>query len=334
MGCNSCLTFINDEQIYNLKFVKGLFRFVNTSGECYINSFLQIILHNELILKIINSIEENNNLKLINELKNLLINSNDESIILDSNKIKNIMISVNDIYQNNGGDLNELICDFINELSLELPKKENYSINLPEDEITKNALIKLIKKFYSKKYSVITDIFYGNKMSEYSCKNGHVIDTKFSIFITIDLSIYSFINKNTIYIEEILEDNFGLKNFVNSKFCKICNENTQVNEKEFIYNLPKIIILYIDRVVKDKYYNNKIEFNKDLDFKKYLKNDNNEKNSIYHLFGIIQNNKGHFNCATINNYDKNWYFFNDEDKPLLIEEKINQFNPIALFYSK
>lgn len=31
------------------------------------------------------------------------------------------MISKNDIYHNNGGDINVLMSDFINELSLELP---------------------------------------------------------------------------------------------------------------------------------------------------------------------------------------------------------------------
>ena len=333
MGCKSCIAFEEEIQTYNLKSQNGLFTFLNTSGECYINSFLQIILHNELILDIINSINEQMiKLKLINELKCLLIDSKSKSPVLDSRNIKNIMISINDIYKNNGGDLNELICDFINELVLEFPRKENYIINLPEDEITKNALKKLIKRFYSRKNSVFIDIFYGNKITEYICKNGHIIDAKFDVFITFDLSIFSFINKDKINVEEILEDNLKIKNTGISKYCKICHEDISVDEKEYIYNLPSIIMLYFDRVVGEKYYNNKIEFNKTLDFKKYMKNNRND--SIFNLFGIIQNNNGHFISATINNYDKKWYLFNDEDKPLLIKDNINILNPIALFYSK
>jgi hypothetical protein len=69
------------------------------------------------------------------------------------------MISINDAYSNNGGDINVLISDYINDLSLELPKNEKYNIKFPEDEKTKNALNKLIKKFYSKKIQNLLKYF-------------------------------------------------------------------------------------------------------------------------------------------------------------------------------
>lgn len=334
MGCNNCLT--NDtEEIYNFKRTNGLFRFINESGECYINSFLQILLHNTLFLNVINSIEiKNEKMQLINELLNIIKKSQNEDIFLNPTKIKDIMISLDDSYHNNGGDLNILISDFINELSTELPKSEKYSIKFPEDEITKNALNKLIKKFYSKKNSEFTKIFYGNTLIEYTCKNSHLINAKFMIFITINLSIYPFINKDIICVEEILENNFKIRNTDRIKYCEICKEEVLIDEAEYIYNLPNIIILYFPRIYDEKYYNNKIKFTKDLDFKNYLKKKDYD-NPIYHLFGVIQNIHGHFNSATINNFDNNWYFFNDLDEPLLKNiEEIYKLNPIALFYSK
>ena len=45
------------------------------------------------------------------------------------------------------------------------------------------------------------------EMFESLHQNGHIIDVKFNIFITKDLSIYSFINKDKINIEEILNKN-------------------------------------------------------------------------------------------------------------------------------
>ena len=218
MGCKSCLA--NDiEEIYDLSKINGLFRFYNKNGECYINSFLQIILHNKILLEIINSIDKNNDkMILINELLRLLNEAKTASIILDPNNVKNIMISINEAYTNNGEDISNLISDFINELSLELPKNDKYKILFPEDEIAKNALNKLIKRFYTNNYSEFTEIFYGNNMIEYTCKKGHLINVKFMAFITLDLSIYSFTSKEEISLKEIIDNKFQLKNI--AKFVK------------------------------------------------------------------------------------------------------------------
>lgn len=43
------------------------------------------------------------------------------------------------------------------------------------------------------------------------CQKGHIKVVKFTAFITIVLSIYSFINKD-IYIEEILNEQYKIKN--------------------------------------------------------------------------------------------------------------------------
>lgn len=336
MGCKSCLTSDIEEINYS-KSINGLFRFYNKGGECYINSFLNILLHKDLFLNIINSLDMNyDNMKLITELIQLINNSKIEGMILDAKNIKDIMISINnEAYNGNGGNLKDLILDFVNEISSELPSKDKYHIILPEDQKINNALNKLIKKFYSKNNSVFTEIFYGNNMIESLCQKGHIIDVKFNVFITIDLSIYSFINKDKIYIEEIFNEQYKIKNANKTKYCNLCNEEVTIQEKEFIYNLPKIVIIYFSRNFDDKYYENKIEFTKNIDFKNYLKNvDNNENDTIYHLFGIIQNCNGHYNSIAINNYDNKWYFFNDENEPLLVNQDVNKFNPIALFYSK
>ncbi len=338
MGCNICLT--TDESLdleKKYEFI-GLYRFINKAGECYINSILQILFHNDLILKTFNSInkthvnKEQNGGNLIFAVQNLLIEIKNHESLLDPIGIKNAMILINEDYKNNSADANDFICDFINELTMEIPKKDKYTIDLPSEEIASLALKKLIKRFYNRNNSIFIDLFYGNSFIEYYCqKNNHLIDIKFNNFITIDLSIYSFIARNSVNIEEILDDNFSLKKQDNTKICKICQEEIPFSERIYIYNLPKILILYINRNINDHFYNNKIEFNEELNMKKYIKN---EKifNTKYKLFGIIQNINGHFNAATINNYDKKWYFFNDEKEPLLLNNDIYKFNPVFIFY--
>lgn len=150
-------------------------------------------------------------------------------------------------------------------------------------------------------------------MIKYICKNRHSTNTIFIIFIAFNLSIYPFIGKDIIYVEEILENNFKISNTDRIKYCEIYREEVIINEIKFIYNFPNIIILYFPRIYNVKFYNNKIKFAKDLDFKNYLK----KNDSIYHLFRIIQNVHGHFNSAIIYNSNNSRYYFNDSDEPLL-----------------
>jgi hypothetical protein len=140
---------------------------------------------------------------------------------------------------------------------------------------------------------------------KYICKNGHSTNTKFIIFIAFNLSIYPFINKDTIYIEEILENNFKISNTDRIKYCEIYREEVIINEIKYIYNFPNIIILYFPRIYEEKFYNNKIKFTKDLDFKNYLENND----SIYHLYRVIQNAHGHFNSAIIYNFNNSRNIF-------------------------
>jgi len=339
MGCELCTTVENDLCLEKKYDNKGLYRFENKNGECYINSFLQIFLHNKSIIDIISKIDEKdinkeqNEGKLISSINQILEEIKNNEAILTSIKVKEAMICLNENYNNNSGDINDFICDFINELIAEVPRKEELVINLPNNEMALKALTKLINRFYKKKKSNFLELFCGNSLIEYYCKNNHLIDIKFNTFITIDLSLYSFKDKKTVEIEEILDDKFSsIKEQEYTKMCKICGQETSCEEKNYIYSLPRILLLYFIRNNDNFFYDNKIEFKKEINMGKYIKY-NNIVNPNYKLFGIIQNINGHFNSATINNIDNNWYFFNDDYEPLIVNKDLNKFNPVLLCYS-
>jgi hypothetical protein len=339
MGCNIC-SAIEDSLDFETKYnAKGLYRFMNKSGECCINSFLQIFLHNQLITDVINSInqkdinKDQNEGKLINAINKLLNEIRNNVIILSPIEIKEAMICINEEYKNNSADANDFICDFISELINEIPKKEEFKINIPSNEIASQALIKLINRFYKKNNSIFIELFFGNSMIEYYCIKGHLLDIKFNTFITIDLGLYSFKDKKTIKIEELLDYSFNsIKNQDFTKMCKICGDNNNCYEKHYIYSLPKILILYISRNFENCFFDNKIEFKNEINMEKYIKY-NDKISTKYKLFGIIQNINGHYNSATINNDDNNWYFFNDDYEPSTVNKDLNKFNPVFLFYN-
>lgn len=339
MGCELCSTIDSLDLGNEYNNSGGLFRFINKSGECYINSFLQIFLHNKLITDVIYSINQNdinkeqNEGKLINAINKLLTEIQNNVMILNPIEIKDAMICINEEYKNNNADANDFICDFINELISEIPRKEEFKINIPNNEIASQALAKLINRFYKRNNSIFLELFFGNSIIEYYCIKDHLIDIKFNTFITIDLSLYSFKDKKTIKIEELLDNTFNtIKEQDLTKTCKICGDNNNYYEKNYIYSLPKILILYISRNFENCFYDNKIEFKKEINMEKYIKY-NNKINANYMLFGIIQNINGHYNSATVNNNDNNWYFFNDDYEPSKANEELNKFNPVFLFYS-
>lgn len=340
MGCEICTTVESDLSLEKKFDNKGLYRFVNKSGECYINSFLQIFLHNKSIIDIISKIDEKdinkeqNEGKLISAINQLFDEIKNNVPILTPIKIKEAMICLNENYNNNNGDINDFICDFINELIAELPRKEELTINLPNNEMASKALTKLINRFYKRNKSIFLELFCGNSLIEYYCKNNHLIDIKFNTFITIDLSLYSFKDKKSVKIEEILDEKFSssIKEQQYTKMCKTCGQETNFGEKNYIYYLPKILLLYIIRNIDNFFYDNKIEFKNEINMEKYIKY-NNIINPHYKLFGIIQNINGHFNSATINNKDNNWYFFNDDHEPSIVNKDLDKFNPVLLCYS-
>lgn len=299
---------------------------------------MHIFLYNKSITDIISKIEEKdinkeqNKGKLITAINQLLKEIKNNTTILSPIKIKEAMICLNEEYKNNSGDINDFICDFINELIAEVPRKEDIIINFPNNEMAYKALNKLINRFYKRNKSIFVDLFCGNSLIEYYCKNNHLIDIKFNTFLTIDLSLCSFKDKKYIKIEEILDDKFStIKEQDYTKMCKICGKEVNCGEKNYIYNLPKILLLYISRNIDNCFYDNKIEFDKELNMEKYIKY-NNIIYSNYKLFGIIQNINGHFNSATINNKDNNWYFFNDDYEPSIVSKDLNKFNPVLLCY--
>ena len=337
MGCELCTTVEDELTLEKEYYNDGLYRFMNKSGECYINSFLQIFLHNQLIIDIISKIDEKdinreqNEGKLINAINRLLEEIKNNVTILSPMEIKEAMICLNEEYKKNSGDMNDFICDFINELIAEVPRKEEYVINFPNNEMASKALTKLMNRFYKRNKSIFIDLFCGNSLIEYYCKNSHLIDIKFNTFITIDLSLYSFKDKKSVKIEEILDDKFSsLKEQEYTKMCKVCGQEINCGEKNYIYNLPKILLLYINRNIDNCFYDNKIEFNNEIKMEKYIKY-NDIINYNYQLFGIIQNINGHYNSTTINK-DNNWYFFNDDYEPSIVNKDLNKFNPILLFY--
>ena len=84
--------------------------------------------------------------------------------------------------------------------------------------------------------------------------------------------------------------------------------------KTEIVHCPDILIIYINKVIGNKYYDNFIYFPNSLELKNYISQDIH-KQKIYDLIGFIEHAGseygGHYTSKCKNFIDEKWYIFND-----------------------
>ena len=322
----------DNKNIINENYKKRKYGFINIRNNCYLNSSLQLLTRiDDLkynILKV-NYICKDTVTKgeLINEFKNILNKIENNNTKINPEYLKNIMGKISDIYNdNNQEDANEFISHFINALLGETANK-NIKIKKLEiynemEDMEQKAYDIFYKKFYIKKgYSFIIDLFYGILKIEKYCKNEKckkMNSIKFNAYNMLEFSIADLANQKR---DTKLNINELIKKYISEykndyENCKFCTKK-DIYIKRSIYTLPKYLIIFFARTVGDEYFNNKIDYDKYINFRSYCNNTNNN-NYSYILDCVIEHSgNAHFGHYTalcpIDNYHKYWYRFSDED---------------------
>ena len=145
--------------------------------------------------------------------------------------------------------------------------------------------------------------------------------------------------KITIY--DCLDYHKDIKN--KKLYCHSCKNYTQMNNKSNIYCAPNIFIFSLDRGQFDKQLLDiKVSFYEDLNLSQYIEFDGSPKN--YKLIGIlslkkIPNSNKYDYCNFCESfYDKQWYFYNNNEisKSMNLKAIINSntsiYSPCLLAY--
>jgi len=345
--------------------------FINSSLQILSHTYeLNLFLNNENFKDKLNDKIDTMLLIEWNCLRELLWQKN--CIIIPKRFIKTIHIvsnqKKNELFQNfQQNDIAEFILfvldTFHNSLSREVEIQINGKILNEKDKIALNCY-NVLSKMYSKDYSEIIDLFYGLQVSliqPLKTQNNHNMQKKCDdhLFCGEDKYIknivepFFFLNlcipaKNTAkgVLEEInLYDCFNLytKEEIldgdNCVFNELTNKKEEVKKKVLFWNFPKILIIVLKR------FNNYNEKNCDkiifplhnLDLEDYVVG--YEKSQYkYQLYGVCNHHGnihgGHYTCF-IQNANKKWYLFNDDEVTEIDDlNNIVTNNAYCLFYRK
>ena len=319
------------------------YKFANV---CYINSSIQCLFHLEEFKNFIITQNEMEDKILFNETKILMeeMLKSDDDTRLSVEGIKKVMGEIDERYKyNNQEDANEFISNFLDRLLDETAETANKNNNVQKLTIDKKEEKEAFDKFYNRFYkqignSFLLDLFYGILRTEKKCKNcKEIILIKYNSYNMIELPLYNLAvnsKKKSLELKDILDDYIKPYNISNSS-CKKCKKNN-ITEQTQIYTLPQYLIIFFGRTVGEKYINNTILYDEEIDLKDYLY-DNKNRSQNYKLNCVIEHSGGahygHYTSICFINPENKWYNFSDTIWDISPDEFRGK-NAIILLYKR
>ena len=305
----------------------------NLLNDCYIISFLQILIHTPDFLHILEKARD------IDDVINCLILVSkypfNIQIFFDLKKsFEKINPEYSEYYSNDSQEFGiDLINYIINQLKKPVDESDEDEIINYEDKDIITSKKEAFEKYMQNKKSLceLENLFLFNETQYFfSLINEKV---KISSNLHIELTLQKTMNK-VIKIEELLYNKYNI-NMGNFNL-----ESNKILIKSQLVSIPKILIITINRVlINERINDSQLIFKQNLDLDKFIDkdlfNDSNNKTK-YNLYAInrcIQQKKtSHYSCSI--KIDNIWYLFDDEKEPKYenYSDPIYSDNVVGLFY--
>ena len=343
-------TIKEKEPYLNNNGLKGL---LNIDSPCYINATLHCLSNiprlRDKLLKAYKVLSQEKNLKrlsfaLSDIFTNLWENSSNNNF--SPKYFKNVIIEMNPLFNDiSSNNLMDFILFLLENIHNELNQKNQRAYFSNSNNLDFFSYFNDFKNYYkNNNESIISEEFYGyyDSMKKcYLCKaTSHNVKILNILFFPLE-EVRKFIKTsfNVVNLSNCFDYYESSKLIDNGKkiYCDYCKNNSQALLQNKIIIAPKTLIIYLDRG-KESEYNVGIEFEQNLNLKKYIFN-NNDSPYNYELIGVISrlnsNNIGkHFISYGKNSNNLEWYKFNDFKITKSSFEEINKVGlPYVLFYS-
>ena len=306
----------------------GLSGLVNTSNTCFINSFIQILSHSEML----NDFLDNNNgayiqtcnpshglhFKLLEEWDNLRKAMWKDNCIVTPTRFLNAIYRTSDktlkLFNPDGEqhDISELIMFLIEEFHNNVSREKNIVVQETNDKLN-NLVQKEIKELFKKEFSEIWMLFYGIKISTTYKSDNPVNIHNIECCNIISLPIPDTIENTSIYkcmdLYTKIEQIPNVMSDINPKQSIICNK------KMDFWNFPPILVICLQRAQINKHgvlqkNNTMVDFPLNIDLSKYVIGPTSQIYK-YDLYGICNHigclGGGHY-TSFVKTKNNNWHW--------------------------
>ena len=338
----------------------------NIGATCYMNATLQCLSNTEQLTNyFLNNYiykKKDDTKKISNQYYKLLKklwDSNRQQNYYSPTKFKEILSKENTLFSGkNANDSKDLLNFLIERLHSELNctqeieggKKPKIIDQLNEEEVKLNYFNDFINNYRS----IISDLFYFTIETKSQCCGCNKIKYNFQIntFVEFPLEqvnkfcyengkINSLVNIDGSNPDVNLIDCFEYYQKIdkltgeNVMYCNSCKNTFEAFYGTFLYILPQILIINLNRG-KNAIYKCNVNFPEELDLTPYVFF--KECNTQFQLYAVIchfgpSSNSGHFVAYCRNRMDHKWYLYNDSIVSLCKEpHEYNKGMPYILFY--
>jgi len=338
------------QEDYNNIFMRGI-GIINLGNTCFINSCLQALIHCKLFMQTFfntsNKIKEETtpisyNFLLICILM-LDISKKTGQKYIDISYFKYIFGKKHPIFNGyNQNDSQEFCRIFLEDLSAELNEAKNknlYRALTNTANKTKSFRDKEFDlNFKDREKSIITDLFYSQIITSFTCKCGNEI---YSFQKLLDFPLLLPENAKSVNINDLFKIYFKAEEIEFETKCEKCNKIEKHKKEMKISRPPQILIISLQRIneVAQKKNECLVVFPDVLNLFDFIDHDLKSSNdNFYQLFAII-NHQGNMSGGHYYTYIKplksqNWYEFNDSIvRQIKVDKNIFPF-AYALFYIK
>lgn len=302
--------------------LKGIYNMGNT---CYINTVFQCLGYCNVFISYVLGARykqylRNSDTSILENLRDLFTNiwiNNETSRPNELLKvIYNKCNKIINIFEQN--DINEFMAIIIEKISAEVNRPYESLNILYKDTIYDRQKRKMDDSWamtHKKEYSDLTDMFFGQMISQIICGNCGKIHHNYEVVMNLMLSV-----KGCENIEECFDKHFSeeyINNSDNSKEnkwkCDECNKCVKSKKTIKLWRIPKILIVSLKRFNSSlKKITTSVSVPFQLDISKYMIgpsscNTYNLKSIAFHM-GSFQ--YGHYFAACKNS--GKWYIFDDE----------------------
>jgi len=248
---------------------------------------------------------------------------------------KCVIGELNPLFQGmHAADSKDLVFFIIERLHLELNIKDQSIQNIPKDfcqleleSRNENLMLQNFSNdFKLKNNSIISETFYGITRSIMKCKGCGISKFSFQSFnmqifqlkkLKEDKSLYYKNNAKLNLIEAFMLQQMpeSLTN-ENMIYCNNCKGLTDGVHQQSIYELPKVLIIILNRGKNNEDFNEEFDFPVILDLRNKNVIANQNSPHLFYLCGIIthlgeSSSGGHFIAYCRNNQNSNFTFYND-----------------------